>query len=232
MSLSVLLVDDDPLLQRLLEGVLRSHGYRVQLASNIQQAIRSVQRHPPDAAIVDVDLGENESGLNLLGIWRTQYQFPVMVLSSRGQSHDRIIGLELGALDYLVKPFEPRELLLRLKLILQHRTPLRPNDTPLSSWRLGEMIFDATHRHLALGEDKTTLSPFEADLLNFLVIRANTPVTREQILDAVQSRDRQVNDRAVDVLVGRLRKKLTHSAISIQAVRSIGYMLCGAVQAL
>jgi two-component system, OmpR family, response regulator len=230
MSQTVLIVDDDPLLQRLLEGLLHTGGYRVQCASNIQQALRSVQRHPPDAAIVDVDLGESESGLNLLGIWRTRYHFPVMVLSSRSQPSDRIIGLELGALDYVVKPFDPRELLLRLKLILQ-RSPVVPSvEMPLVSWQLGEMTFDTTHRHLVQGADKTPLSPFESDLLMFLTTRANSPVTREQILDAVQSRDRQVNDRAVDVLVGRLRKKLANSQVSIQSVRSIGYMLSGPVR--
>lgn len=229
MSQTVLIVDDDPLLQRLLEGVLHSDGYRVQCASNIQQALRSVQRHPPDAAIVDVDLGESESGLNLLGIWRVQHHFPVMVLSSRGQASDRITGLELGAVDYVVKPFEPRELLLRLKLVLQRHSTVRTRSVQ-PVWRLGEMVFDTTHRHLVRGADKTPLSPFEADLLAYLASRANAPVTREQILDAVQSRDRQVNDRAVDVLIGRLRKKLTNSHVSIQSVRGIGYMLCGPVQ--
>jgi DNA-binding response OmpR family regulator len=230
MSQTVLIVDDDPLLLRLLESVLHSDGYRVQSASNIQQALRSVQRHPPDAAIVDVDLGESESGLNLLGLWRIQHHFPVMVLSSRSQPSDRIMGLELGALDYVVKPFEPRELLLRLKLILQRGLWVPSTGRPKVSWRLGEMTFDTVHRHLVQGADKTQLSPFESDLLTFLVTRANVPVTREQILDAVQSRDRQVNDRAVDVLVGRLRKKLANSQVSIQSVRSIGYMLSGFVQ--
>lgn len=230
MSRTVLIVDDDPLLQRLLEGVLHSDGYRVQCANNIQQALRSVQRHPPDVAILDVDLGESESGLNLLGIWRTQHHFPVMMLSSRGQASDRIIGLELGALDYIVKPFEPRELLLRLKLVMQRGPSARINEIAHASWSLGELTFDSAHRSLVQGEDKTQLSPFESDLLTFLATRANSPVTREQILDVVQSRDREVNDRAVDVLVGRLRKKLANSQVSIQAVRSIGYMLCGPVR--
>lgn len=230
MPQTVLIVDDDPLLQRLLEGVLRSDGYQVQCAGNLQQALRAVQRHPPDAAIVDVDLGESESGLHLLGIWRTQHHFPIMILSSRGQPSDRVIGLELGALDYVVKPFEPRELLLRLKLMLQ-RQPVRPSAAARPvSWALGEVIFDTAHRHLQQGADKTSLSPFESDLLAFLAARANAPVSREQILDAVQSRDREVNDRAVDVLVGRLRKKLAASQVSIQAVRGIGYMLCGAIR--
>lgn len=229
MSRTVLIVDDDPLLQRLLEGILHSDGYRVHCASNIQQALRSVQRHPPDAAIVDVDLGQSESGLNLLGIWRTQHHFPVMVLSSRGQVSDRVTGLELGALDYMIKPFDPRELLLRLKSILQRASAVRSSEIS-PDWSLGEVIFDTTHRHLVQGTDKTTLSPFESDLLTYLATRANAPVTREQILDAIQSRDRQVNDRAVDVLVGRLRKKLANSQVSIQSIRGIGYMLCGPVQ--
>ncbi len=229
---TVLIVDDDPLLQRLLEGVLRSEGYRVQCAGDIAQALRCVQRHPPDAAIVDVDLGDSGSGLSLLGIWRTRHHFPVMVLSARGQPSDRVIGLELGALDYLAKPFDPRELLLRLRLILRRGPALRHAAQPPASWSLGDVVFDPAQRGLLRGTEKTPLSPLESELLAFMLSRANAPLTREQILNAVQHRDRHVNDRAVDVLVGRLRKKLGRQPVSIQAVRGIGYMLCGPVSQL
>ncbi len=229
MSQTVLIVDDDPLLQSLLGSLLRHNGYQVQSASDIQQAVRSVQRHPPDAAIVDVDLGESESGLQLLVMWRLQHHFPIMVLSSRGTASDRITGLELGALDYVVKPFEPKELLLRLKLILA-RGPTRPEAVPPpASWRLGDWLFDTAKHLLVKGEVRIELTTLEFNLLHFLVARANTVVSREQILNAVHHRDRHVNDRAVDVLIGRLRKKLPAGLLHIQAVRGSGYMLSGEI---
>lgn len=233
MAKTVLLVDDDPLLRKLLEGLLRRDGYFVQSAANTQEALRAAKRHPPDAAIVDVDLGQGESGLSLLGLWRVQDEFPVMVLSGRGEAADRITGLELGALDYLAKPFEPRELLLRLRLVLE-RSPAgqRASAAPPEAWRLGELVFDAARRRLGRQEDGIALSTLEFRLLDYLVHRANKVVTREQILDAVHQRDKQVNDRAVDVLIGRLRKKLVGSQVSLQAVRGAGYMLCGQVDRL
>lgn len=229
MSKRVLIVDDDPLLLQLLEGILRKDGYQVQRANDIQQALRAVQRTPPDAAIVDVELGQSESGLSLLGIWKTQFQFPVMVLSSRGQASDRVIGLELGAVDYLAKPFEPKELLLRLNIMLKRDFENSNSILNKSSWRIGNFEFDAQHRLLSTETKTISLSQFECELLVFLISKANRAVTREQILNAVQSREKNVNDRAVDVLVGRLRKKLTHSDVTIQSVRSIGYMVCGQI---
>jgi two-component system phosphate regulon response regulator OmpR len=229
MQKHVLTVDDDPVLQHLLSGILRSAGYSVQQASNLQQAILSVQRQLPDAAIVDVELGQSESGLNLLGIWRANFDFPIMVLSSRGTASDRIVGLELGALDYMAKPFDPRELLLRLKLMFDRQPGVNSGKPKLKKWNLGLMVFDSNHRILTLGDLVTNLSQFESELLHFLSIKVNQPATREQILNAVHSREIFVNDRAVDVLVGRLRKKLQNSNVTIKSVRGIGYMLCGDV---
>lgn len=229
MTQTVLIVDDDPLLQSLLSSLLRNNGYEVQCASDIQQAVRSVQRRPPDAAIVDVNLGESESGLQLLVMWRMQYHFPIMVLSSRGTPSDRITGLELGALDYVVKPFEPKELLLRLKIILTRPSPRVETVAPPISWTIGDWLFDTAKRILVNGGVSIELTTLEFNLLNFLVTRANTVVSREQILNAVHNRDRHVNDRAVDVLIGRLRKKLPSDLLNIQAIRGSGYMLSGQI---
>ena len=229
MSQTVLIVDDDHLIRDVLTALLKNEGFDVQCARNSKEALRLVQRHPPDMAIVDVELGENDSGLNLLGVWKHSYHFPTMVLSSRGKTSDRVTGLELGASDYIVKPFDPRELVLRLKIMSTRITPhLSPQANKLS-WRVGDYIFDASQRSLHRGLVKTLLSPFESSLLAYLSSRANTVVTREQILDALQSRDKEVNDRSVDVLIGRLRKKLNSDVINIQSVRGLGYQLSGVV---
>lgn len=227
----VLLVDDDDALLHMLGSILRNAGYSVKFASNLQQAIMVVNRHVPDAVILDVQLGDSESGLSLLGVWKTQHNFPVMVLSSRGAPADRIVGLELGAIDYMSKPFEPRELLLRLKLIIERQSATSNLDINFKKWNVGNLIFDNHQRTLQFEETLIKLTQFETNLLELFVKRANLNITREQILNTVQTRESFANDRTVDVLVGRLRKKLVSSSATIQSVRGIGYRLSGNVTA-
>jgi DNA-binding response OmpR family regulator len=231
MSLPVLLVDDDILILNLVSEVLKSAGYLVLTATNIKDAERLALRHHPSAAIVDINLGE-ESGLDLVRTWRVRKAFPVLVLSSKGQAMDRVIGLELGARDYLVKPFEPRELILRLKLVLNHENIQDRVATSGTKWQLGTEIFDPERRSLFFAEDEVELSTAEYNLLEYLVRHANKVVTRDQILNAVHNRDRMSNDRAVDVLVGRLRKKIKSKSISIQTIHGAGYMLSGTIEVL
>lgn len=227
---TVLVVDDEVLMLDLLSKLLRGAGYAVETASTLAEAHRRVLRAPPSVAVVDVTLGD-ESGLDLVRLWRMEHRFPVLVLSSLGSPMDRVLGLELGADDYLVKPFEPRELLVRLRL-LQERS--RGLDTrhfdPAVVWRLGDGQFDPRKRCLRLAGVEVSLSTAEFKLISFLIDHANRAVTREQILDAVHHRDRQTTDRAVDVLIGRLRKKIIGSGVSIEPIRGLGYMLCGEVQ--
>jgi DNA-binding response OmpR family regulator len=228
MPKTVLVVDDDPLILDMLRLLLTGAGYEVDLASTVQEAQRKVLRRPPAIAVVDVELRE-ESGLDLVRLWRTQPSFPVLVLSGLGSAMDRVVGLELGADDYLVKPFEPRELILRLRLLIARAKPAAFGEVPIV-WTLGQGQFDQRRRCLHLNGQEIALSTAEFKLVGYLVAHANQAVTRDQILDAVQHRDRQSSDRAVDVLIGRLRKKLVGSNVNILPIRGLGYMLCGEVQ--
>jgi DNA-binding response OmpR family regulator len=229
MPKSVLVVDDDALMQDVLRGLLSGAGYDVDLASTIADAQRKVQRRPPSVAVVDVNLG-HESGLDLVRSWRISQHFPVLVLSGLGSPMDRVVGLELGADDYLVKPFEPRELLLRLRILheRQRAAPTEQDRAPL--WLLGLSQFDERQRCLHLEGTNTALSTAEFKLISYLVRHANRAVSRDQILEAVHHRDRHSSDRAVDVLIGRVRKKLAGSGVSIAPIRGLGYMLCGQVR--
>jgi DNA-binding response OmpR family regulator len=228
MPKSVLVVEDDPLMLDVLRRLLTGAGYEVELASSVTEAQRKVQRRPPSVAVVDVNLGD-ESGLDLVRVWRISERFPVLVLSGLGSPMDRVVGLELGADDYLVKPFEPRELVLRLRLLLERRRTPATAFENLPVWTLGAMQFDERKRCLRTPGEDIALSTAEFKLISYLLRHANRAVSREQILAAVQHRDRHSSDRAVDVLIGRLRKKIAGSGVTIEPIRGLGYMLCGDV---
>lgn len=229
MSKSVLVVDDDLLILDMLRALLAGAGYEVDTASTVAEAQRKVQRRLPSIAVVDVNLGV-ESGLDLVRLWRTQQSFPVLVLSGLGSPVDRVVGLELGADDYLVKPFEPRELILRMRLLQERRRSVSGGVEQEPPWTLGTGVFEPGRRCLRLAGEEVPLSTAEFKLLAYLVAHANRAVSREQILEAVHHRDRHTSDRAVDVLIGRLRKKMMGCQVSIEPIRGLGYMLCGNVR--
>lgn len=231
MSKTVLVVDDDLITLELLRNLLTGAGYEVYTASTLAQAHRKVQRHLPSIAVVDVNLG-HESGLDLVRTWWVDKKFPVLVLSGLGTPMDRVVGLELGADDYLAKPFEPRELVIRMR-ILQERQQRASGALQTQGgvvWQVGSGQFDERRRCLRMGGENVALSTLEFKLISYLIEQANRAVSREQIMDAVHHRDRQSSDRSVDVLIGRLRKKMAQSGTSIEAIRGLGYMLCGEVK--
>jgi len=233
MAGTLILVDDDPLMLRILEDTLKPAGFECVLARSLEEAFRAAKRHPPQAAIVDINLENGESGLELVRTWRVERQFPVIVLSSQGQAIDRIVGLEMGAEDYIVKPFEPRELILRVTRVIERYNYVASSPEKSPSWDLGNQhIFDSQGRAIQYQDEKNGLSTAEFNLMNYLVKNANKLVTRDQILDAVHQRLHDSSDRSVDMLTARLRKKISKSSIEIKAIRGAGYMLVGPIKAL
>lgn len=233
MAGTLILVDDDPLMLRILGDTLKPAGFECVLARSLEEAFRAAKRHPPQAAIVDINLENGESGLELVRTWRVERQFPVIVLSSQGQAIDRIVGLEMGAEDYIVKPFEPRELTLRVTRVIERYNYVASSPEKSPSWDLGnEHIFDSQGRAIQYQDEKNGLSTAEFNLMNYLVKNANKLVTRDQILDAVHQRLHDSSDRSVDMLTARLRKKIAKSSIEIKAIRGAGYMLVGPIKAL
>jgi DNA-binding response OmpR family regulator len=233
MAGTLILVDDDPLMLRILGDTLKPAGFDCQPTRTIEEAYRFAKRYPPQAAIVDINLDNGESGLELVRAWRVDRQFPVIVLSSQGQAIDRIVGLEMGAEDYIVKPFEPRELVLRVTKVIERFNFVSLPSHQLPIWDLGnDHKFDPTSRAIFQSSEKLSLSTAEFNLMNYLVKNANKLITRDQILNTVHQRLHESSDRSVDMLITRVRKKISNSGVEIKAIRGAGYMLIGTIQPL
>ena len=220
----VLVVDDDARLRRLLQRYLTENGFRVSGAASAAEARRLLEAMTPDALVLDVMM-PGESGLELTGSLRAAAStLPILLLTARGAPDDRIAGLEAGADDYLGKPFEPRELLLRLRALLRRIAPPAPseNDRPV---RLGAAEFDPVSGRLE-GDGGVHLTGGEAALLTLLARRPNEILSREEIVRALGMDE--TAERAIDVQVTRLRRKLEADPREprfLHTVRGRGYVL-------
>lgn len=232
MKKSVLAVDDDPVILSLLRHLIENSGLSFTGATRVDEARRLALRNTPHAAIVDLTLG-GDDGLDLVRLWRVERKFPVLILSARNQPVDRIVGLEMGADDYISKPFEPRELLLRLRVALERWQGLMPRHETPSKWSVGIAIFDAAVRALRFGTQSIPLTTAEFRLIDLLVRHPHEVLTRDQIMDSVHLRDRHfATDRSVDMLIARFRAKTRDLGLHIEAIRGSGYMLCADVERL
>lgn len=156
--------------------------------------------------------------------------FPVLIVSARGDPIDQVIGLEVGADDYLVKPVEPRELQPRLRIALERCRPSQRSVDNPGSWAIGSCLFDAARRAIRIDGADVALTTAEHRLTEPLVTNANQLLTRDRIVNAVQQREPfSASDRSVDILVNRLRRKVMANDFSIQSIRGAGYMLCGTI---
>lgn len=220
---SVLIVDDDPSLRALVRAFLIQEGYVVSEAAD-GPAMRAILAHQPvDIIVLDVMM-PGEDGLSLTGWVREGGTTPVMILTARGLADDRIAGLTAGADDYLSKPFEPQELLLRIQAILRRTVRAGGGPRRIS---LGPHAFDLERGELLLGESPVRLTEGEAKLLRRLAAAPHTPVDRLDLaLEATEGAE--AAGRAVDVQVTRLRRKLEADPRNpryLQTVRGVGYML-------
>jgi len=221
----VLVVDDDARLRRLLQRYLAEQGFRITVAADAAEARRILGFLQPDAMVVDVMM-PGESGTDLIRALRDDgLALPILMLTARGEPEDRIVGLEAGADDYLAKPFEPRELLLRLKAHLRRASPA-PEATPLRPIRLGALEFDAG-RGLLSGESGVVhLTGGEQALLGVLARRPGDVLSREEIAKALEMEE--IGERAVDVQVTRLRRRIEPDPREprfLHTIRGKGYVL-------
>jgi two-component system OmpR family response regulator len=224
----ILVVDDDPDLRKLITEFLSGHGYRVASAENVAAMRRSIESERPDLVILDTMM-PGEDGLSAARRLATERGPPVIMLSALGSDTDRIIGLEVGADDYLAKPCNPRELLARVRAVLRRRRAEEPDPAAqrkiyeFAGWRL-----DVLRRDL---RDPTgifiELSDGEFSLLHSFVEHPQHVLTRDQLLDCAHGGDREVHDRAIDSQISRLRRKLNErgDVELIRTVRNEGYML-------
>jgi two-component system phosphate regulon response regulator OmpR len=220
-SAHILLVDDDRRIRELLRSFLSENGFRVTVAGDAAEARENMRGLAFDLLILDVMM-PGESGLHLARALRDQNgAIPILMLSALADPSDRIEGLMSGSDDYLSKPFEPRELLLRVRSLLRRTAPAAPE---AGDARFGDCVFNVKRGELRRGGDLVRLTTRERDLLRVLVQHAGTPVAREMLSPA----GGEENARTVDVQVNRLRQKIEEdpsNPVYLQTVRGAGYTL-------
>ena len=218
----ILVVDDDGRLRNLLHRFLTENGFMVTLASDAGEARRKLENFAFDLLIVDVMM-PGESGLSLTESLREKSSVPILMLSAMGEVEDRIAGLEHGADDYLPKPFEPRELLLRIKTALR-RQPAQSAETP-TELLFGPCRFDLRRAELTQNGERVRLTETESRVLKVLAGRVGEPVARETL---AEEGELEGSERAIDVLITRLRRKVEPDPKDpryLQTVRGKGYAL-------
>jgi DNA-binding response OmpR family regulator len=232
--LRVLVVDDDPDVRDLLDDYLSEQGYEVLTADSAAAARALLDAEAPSVVLLDVGL-PGEDGLSLARHIRERLDIGIIMISGAGETVDRIVGLEVGADDYVAKPFDPRELKARLKSVLRRYQRAPQPEAPAASDEgarrrvsIGRSVLDLDSRQLfdPAGEE-VPLTRMEFELLEVLVQRPNRPLTRDQLLNLTQNRDWDPFDRSVDIRIARLRRKIEPDPDKpqyIRTVRGLGYM--------
>lgn len=230
----ILLVDDDLKFCRLTADYLGRFGFAVSLANDGQEALTKLEKDGFDAVVLDVMM-PGMDGFEVLKRIRDRCDTPVLMLTALGDETDRIVGLEIGADDYLPKTFSPRELLARLRAVLRRaqRPETRRAETEVGkSFRdeliVGALVFDLAARLVYLEGEMLALTPVEYDLLLVLAQSKGRIKSREQLLNEIRDRNYDIFDRSIDVHISALRKKLgdpPQNPRFIRTVRSAGYML-------
>lgn len=231
----LLVVDDDREIRALLGDYLKKHGYRVSLAADGKQMRAALEESRIDLIVLDLML-PGEDGLSLCRDLRTRSSLPVLMLTAKGDPVDRVIGLEMGADDYLAKPFEPRELLARIRSVLRRTQALPANlaAQPTRLYRFAGWVLDAQAHQLTSPRGVVvTLSGAEYRLLHVFLTHPNRVLTRDQLMDLTKGRDADPFDRSIDLRVSRLRQKLGDDARApklVKTLRNEGYVFAAAVR--
>ena len=223
MAERVLIVDDDTRLSAMLADYLSGNGYTVQTAATATAGLTDLGRRAPDAVILDVMLPDLD-GFETCRRIRTVSDVPILMLTAKGEETDRIVGLELGADDYLPKPFNPRELLARLKAILRRRNG---SATVSRTFRFGRLEIDPGSRSVRIDGRECALTSYQFDLLVALAGNAGRTLSREQLMDAVKGEELEAFDRSIDVHISRIRAAIESDPKHprrIVTVRGAGYV--------
>ena len=223
----LLIVDDDERIRELLKKFLIRHGFLVTAARDAAHARRILSGLDFDLIVLDVMM-PGEDGISLTRALRTEKDTPILLLTARGETENRIAGLEAGADDYLAKPFEPKELLLRINAILRRMPEAPAPSTAPKILHLGPVRYDIERGEMWQGEELVRLTATESQLMRIFAARAGEAVSRTKLVEDL-GRDRgQAQERAVDVQITRLRRKIESNPKQpryLQTVRGAGYML-------
>jgi two-component system, OmpR family, alkaline phosphatase synthesis response regulator PhoP len=224
-SKKILIVEDETDLVKLLKYNLEKEGFRVNYATDGSIALAEARRDPPDLVILDVML-PGLNGLEICRQLRRNDRFartPVLILSARGEEADRVVGLEIGADDYVTKPFSTREMIARVRALLRRNEPAVPQRAKLHR---GSIVIDPTAHSVNVGGRTVELSALEFRLLHYLASHPGMVFSRDQLLDSVWGNDRTVTPRSVDVYIRRIREKvesLPQDPAYIQTIHGVGY---------
>lgn len=224
----LLVVDDDVGLRELLERYLGEQGYQVSTVEDGAAMDEFLTHNQPDLIILDLML-PGEDGLSIASRLHSNSDIPIIILSARGEEVDRIVGLEIGADDYLPKPFNPRELLARIRSVLRRHsvTPEQAQADNTSSYQFGPFILNLDNRTLYRDDTAIDLTSGDYDLLVAMTEHPNRVLSRDTLVDLLKGYDRSPFDRSVDVRVTRLRRKIENdpaNPVYIRTVWGAGYM--------
>ena len=204
-----MIVDDDQKLRGLLTEYLMEFGFQVSTLPDGREILSAIKTGNPDILILDIML-PHKDGFEILSEIRTAFSVPVIMLTARGEDADRIVGLELGADDYLPKPFNPRELLARIRAVLR-RSVASKGEADLHEGSLieaGGLVLDTARRTVKVGNEEVALSSTEYDILKVLMEHPNRTLSRDQLMSMARGRDFMAFDRSIDVHVSKLRAKV------------------------
>jgi DNA-binding response OmpR family regulator len=219
---TILVIDDEPDLVELVQFNLKKDGYEVIIANNGQSGVEIAQKHVPNLIVLDLmmpGIDGLEVCRQLRGDTRTK-QIPMIMLTAKAGEADRIVGLELGADDYVTKPFSPRELVARVRALLRRATS--GQETP-SVIRQGELLIDLTRHEVSYEGEQIVLTPTEFRILHFIAARPGRVLSRDQIIDAAVGNEMAVFDRTIDVHIAAIRRKLGKAGERIETIRGFGY---------
>ena len=223
----ILIVDDDAHIREVVRFALEKAGYRVAESGDGRDAIAAFDEQRPDLVVLDIIMPEQD-GLEVCRALRSRGNVPILFLSSRDDEVDRIVGLEIGADDYVTKPFSPRELVARVKALLRRAAPAPPTaeETSAAPLRRGELTIDVGRHRCAWRESEVSLTVMEFTLLRSLMGAAGRVYTRDELVDRVWGHGYAITDRTVDSHVRRLRRKFAEvGADPIETVYGVGYRL-------
>lgn len=230
-AVHILLVDDEPSIHEPLSDYLRQNGYEVTVAERVAAAREKLDELPIALILLDIMM-PGEDGLSMTRQVRAQSTTPIILLTAKAEETDRIVGLEMGADDYLVKPFNPRELLARIKAVLRRVQPAAPTNEDVRYHFAGFCLDESARTLVDADGQQIVLTGGEFAMLQALAERAGRVLNRDQLLDITQGREAGVFDRAVDNQVSRLRKKIEPDPkvpTIIKTVRGGGYVLAAKV---
>ena len=214
----ILLLEDDPAIARTVIYALERSGLQVTHCLLVRDALQQLALRPHDLLVLDVGLPDG-SGLDVCRQVRAQGATPVLMLSAHGEEIDRVLGLELGADDYVTKPFSPRELVIRIRKLIERRAPAEPN----GHMQIGEIEIDVPAHELRVAGSPVTVTATEFKLLEVLASRCGRVQSRDRLLQDVWGYESPIDTRTVDTHMRRLREKLGDAAKYLETVRGVGY---------